>query len=348
MYKNLNNSNQNVLILGATGFIGGHIARAALKMNWHVRGLRRKPGMTGHLGADAPLEWMEGDLDDPDSLLQAMRGIDTVFHAAGYYPARQEKRSVFEQVSYALRQTANVMESCRRAGIKQLVYTSTLTTIGRPPSGARREANEEDYYIPGSVAKSAYYEAKSAMEQSFLQASKDGFRVVVLNPTAVFGPGDVHLSLGGLLLAVARGWALGWLPVTINIVDVRDVASAHIQAAIQGRPGERYIIGGHNLTLKDALTQAASIAKVHPPRFEIPLVFIDALVRLDDILPFVNLSGNHLRTIRLWPAYDISKARRELSLSPRPLEETVRDSLDWFRSQGLLPTRHSEVQDVLQ
>lgn len=344
----MNSSNKNVLILGATGFIGGHIALSALEMNWRVRGLCRKPGTTGHLGADVPLEWVEGDLDDPDSLLQAMQGIDTVFHAAGYYPARQEKRSVSEQVSYALKQTVNVLRACQSAGVRQLVYTSSLTTIGQPHNNVTREANEEDYYIPGSVPKSAYYEAKSAMERSFLQACRDGFPVIVLNPTAVFGPGDVHLSLGGLLLAVARGWAIGWLPVTINIVDVRDVARAHIQAAIQGQPGERYIIGGHNLTLKDALTQTARLAKVPPPRFEIPMWIIDVLVRLDDTLPFVNLSGNHLRTIRSWPAYDTSKARRELGLSPRPLEETLRDSLEWFRSQGFLPGWYPEAQDSLQ
>jgi dihydroflavonol-4-reductase len=186
------------------------------------------------------------------------------------------------------------------------------------------------------MAKSAYYETKIAMEQAVIQAGKELVPSIVLNPTAVFGPGDVHLTLGGMLLAVARGWGIAWLPVIINIVDVRDVAQAHIQAAIRGRIGERYIIGGHNMSLRDALNQASAVAHVPPPRFEVPLWLVDGLLFLDDILPFVNLAGNHLRAIHLWQGYDSTKARDELCLIPRPVEETLLDAFKWLREQGKL------------
>jgi dihydroflavonol-4-reductase len=122
----------------------------------------------------------------------------------------------------------------------------------------------------------------------------------------------------------------------VNIVDVRDVAQAHIQAAIRGKIGERYIIGGHNVSLRDAMSLAATIAHVPAPRFEVPLWLIESLIRLDQVLPFINLAGNHLRAIRLWQGYDAAKARVELGLTPRPLEVTFYDSLDWFNKQGLL------------
>ena len=138
------------------------------------------------------------------------------------------------------------------------------------------------------------------------------------------------------MLAVARGWGIAWLPVTINVVDVRDVAQAHIQAATQGKIGERYIIGGHNMSLRDALNQAAAIVKVPPPRFQLPLWLLDALVHLDDTMPFINLTGNHLRAIRLWQGYDTTKAENDLGLSPRPVEETLHDAFEWFIDRGLM------------
>jgi dihydroflavonol-4-reductase len=324
----------NVLVLGATGFIGGHIARAALDMGWKVRALRRSPTSKGHL-ENSQVEWVEGDLDDPDSLDKAMQGVDAVFHASGYYPTRKERRPIEKQVQYALTQTQNVLCAAHKANIQRLIFTSTLTTIGNPPANSSRLANEADFYVPGSMAKSAYYESKFAMERAVIQAAKDMVPSVVLNPTAVFGPGDIHLTMAGLLLAVARGWAVAWLPVTINIVDVRDVAQAHIQAAICGRIGERYIIGGHNMSLRAALNQASAIAHVHPPRFQIPLWLVDGLALLDDAIPFVNLTGNHLRTIRLWEGYDTSKAQKELSLRPRPVEETLSDAFRWLQDKGL-------------
>lgn len=332
----MNHSTKKALVLGATGFIGGHIALAVLEQGWQVRGFRRDPAATGNL-KNAPVEWATGNLDDLDSIRKAMQDIDVVFHAAGYYPTRKEQRPLPTQIEYALEQTNNVLAAARETKIERIIYTSTLTTIGQPLSGDNYLATEKDSYIPGTLPKSAYYEAKYAMEKAILQAADGGTPAIVLNPTAVLGPGDVHLTLGRLLVAVARGWAIAWLPVTINIVDVRDVAQAHIQAAIRGRLGQRYIIGGHNLFLKDAIELVADKAKVPPPRFEIPLWVMDALVWLDDAIPLVNLSGNHLRAIRLWHGYDSSKAQVELALTPRPVEETIRDSLAWFQQHGYLP-----------
>ena len=325
-----------VLVLGATGFIGGHIARAAIEAGWQVSGLRRTAGTTGHLQG-VRLQWIQGNLEDPESLEKAMQGMDLVFHAAAYYPRRRDRSSVATHIERGVRQTTNVLTCARSAGISRLVYTSTLTTIGRPPQGAGRLANEDDFYQPGSQAKSAYTEAKFAMEQAVIDAAQDGLPAVILNPTAVFGPGDVHLTLSSLLIAVARGWAIAWLPAVINVIDVRDVAQAHIQAARLGKPGERYILGGYNFSLKETLDLATGIAGVKPPRVKIPLWLVDGLIRIDDLLPFVNLSGNHLRGIRNWQGYDTTKAKTELALMPRPFNETVKEALIWLRANGHLP-----------
>jgi dihydroflavonol-4-reductase len=263
-----------------------------------------------------------------------MTNMDIVFHAAGYYPKGGDPHKVTAQVDYARSEIKRVLGAARQTGVSRLVYTSSLTTIGQPPEGEERLADERDVYVPGSLPKSGYYESKIIMEKAVLESVENGLDTVTLNPCAVFGPGDVHLTLGGILIAVSLGYALAWVPATINVVDVRDVAAAHIRAAEIGRSGERYILGGHNLSVKDALTKAARIAGASPPRFKIPLWVIDGLVSLTDLVPFMSLPSNHLRAIRLWQGYNTSKAQQELDLTPRPFSTTVKEALDWLRGKG--------------
>jgi dihydroflavonol-4-reductase len=321
------------LVLGASGFIGGHIARAALAAGWRVRGLRRDPASTGHL-EDAPVDWRTGDLNDGASLQAAMQGVDLVFHAAAYYPKSQPRLAVAEHGARAQAEIETVLDALRAAGVPRLVFTSTLTTIDLPPAG--RLADERDFYQPDDYAQSAYFAAKIAMENTVLAANGSDLEVVVTNPTAVFGPGDVHITLGSLLIAAARGYAFFWLPVTTNVIDVRDVAAAHIAAAERGRPGERYILGGHNLSVRAALTIANRVAGRWPPWLRLPLWPLEALANLGNALPFLPLPANHLRSLKRMQAYNTAKAESELGLRARPFDETVRDALDWFRRHGHL------------
>ncbi len=324
-----------VLVLGATGFIGGHIARAALDAGWEVRGLRRQANRTGHLDG-LPISWVRGNLKDYASLRLAMDSVDTIFHAAAFYPTDGTPRKVREQITFGEREIQNVLAAALAAKVKRFVYTSTLTTIGQPPSEENRLADERDIYIPGTLPKSTYYEVKIAMEQIVLDAVAQKIPAVVLNPTAVFGPGDVNLGLGSLLIAVAQGKMIGWLPGEINVVDVRDVAQAHITAAEKGEAGERYIIGGYNYPVREVLSLAANVAGVKEARFGIPLWAINGLVKLGDVFPFLPLPSNHLRTVEHWQGYNCKKAQEALGLSPRAFRDTVWDALEWFKKAGML------------
>ena len=323
------------LVLGATGFIGGHIARAALEAGWEVRCFRREESRFGHLEG-LPVDWVCGDLMDCDSLRRAMEGVDVVFHAAAFYPKEGHPSKIPGQILQAKQEIQNVIEIASQTEIQKFIYTSSLTTIGHPPPQENRLADERDVYIPGTLAKSGYYEAKIVMEELILSACKTGFPAVVLNPTAVFGPGDVHVTMGGLLIGAAKGWMIGWLPGEINVVDVRDVGTAHIAAVDRGQIGERYIIGGHNYTVREALTEAARVAGAKPPKFKIPMWALNSLVILGEIIPTLPLPSNHLRAVHLWQGYNTDKAAKELGFTPRPFEETVRDALDWFQENGLL------------
>jgi dihydroflavonol-4-reductase len=328
------------LVLGATGFIGGHVALAALERGWRVRGLRRDPHSTGHIGG-APVEWLTGDIDRGEGLREALAGAEVVFHAAAYYP--RVSGHVSRQVAVAVAQTRRLLEAASDAGVGRLVYTSTLSTIGLPPAGEARLADERDRYLPGSIARSAYYECKYAMESEVLRAAAGGLPAVVVNPTVVFGPGDLHPTTGGVILAVARGLVPAWVPATLNVVDVRDAAAAEVRAAEVGRTGERTILGGSNVTVSALIEAVAEITGVRPPRVQISLTVAEALAGLGDVIPALAAAGNHLRAIRYWQGYDCRKARLVLGLEPRPLATTLRDALAWYQARGILTRGRSVV-----
>jgi dihydroflavonol-4-reductase len=282
------------------------------------------------------VEHSMGDLDNPASLLTAMRACDVVFHAAAYYPLHS--LDMPGSLRRAVQGMRHVLDAAARANVARLVYTSTLTTIG-PPSESGRLADERDFYLPGST-RSAYFESKWVMESEAWRAIAEGLPAVIVNPTAVFGPWDVKPTTGEILLNVAKGRLPIWLDLEANVVDARDVGQGHVLAAERGQVGQRYILGGENLSLRSALTIAAQEAGVSPPRWQVKLGLVsravsfgEALGRLPMIQP---LPLEHFKTLQEWRALNTDKAHRELSFAPRPFRETVRDTLAWFKEYGYL------------
>ena len=313
----------NVCVLGATGFIGGHIARAAVAAGWHVRAVRRNATRVGAIG-DVPVEWVTGDLANVDTIRRAMAGCEVVFHAAGAYP--QDFRHIEREVAQSRSEMDNVLQAARTARIARIIYTSSITTIGTPPPG--RFADEHDIYRPGS-ARSAYFEAKYAMERLVLRESRNP-DVVILLPTAVFGPGDIKPTTGVVIRDAARGRFPIYFDATINVVDVRDVARSHIAAVNSGRRAERYILGGENLAIYDVLRTACQVAGVPPPRIKLSRATVAWLVKVADKLPLVSLPEN-FRTFQFWQPVSSQKAQSELGHTARAFQETVRDTVAWFK-----------------
>jgi dihydroflavonol-4-reductase len=240
-----------------------------------------------------------------------------------------------DHTAKAKREMETVIAAAKDSGVRRMVYTSALFTIGNLPAGTDRLADERDFYQLGDFAESVYFEVKALMEQIAL-AANNGLEVVVTNPTAVFGPGDIDLTLGNLVILAARGYGVAWLPANANVVDVRDVAQAHIAAARKGRPGERYILGGHNTTAREAFTVVAKAAGKRPPFIKFPLWALKPIVWLGDRIPAIPLPANHLRSISRWQHYNTAKAEQELGLKARPFEETAADSIAWFKQNGQL------------
>ena len=295
------------LVLGATGFIGGQIVRAALVRGWRVRALRRDPHAVGAIGDLRP-DWISGNLDDPASLRAAMRGCEVVFHAAAAYP--HSAKNIDQHVQAAVAQLRTVLDAARDAQVKRVIYTSSFTTIG-PARDRSRGADEQDCYEPGS-AGDAYYEAKWAME---VAALKSDVPVIALCPSAVFGPGDVHLSVSEIIVQTAQGKMPVYVDATFGAIDVRDVAEAFARALDHPAPiGATINVGsGIATTICDVAHGLATALDVDPE------LVVTGQYRLGDI--------RH-------NCADLTALRSTLGFSPQTtVSEGLRQFVEWLKTE---------------
>lgn len=336
-------SASRALVLGGTGFLGGHIARAWAASGRPVRVLCRSWSSQLALeGVEA--EIVHGDLRDRASLEAAMAGCDVVFHAAGFYPRttltpRADRRRGVTEIR-------DVLGAAASAGVGRVVYTSTLSTIGRPPAGGPdRAADEGDRYTPGSVGD-AYFEIKYAMEAEALRADRPtgaGPEVVVTNPAVVLGPGDVTPTSGAMMLLVARTPVMAHFGGVLATIDARDVAAAHLAAADRGRPGERYILAGPARPVGELLAAMAASLGRRVRLVRVPARAVEAASLASEAAHLASgrrlgfLPHEFVAMVREGQPLDATRARTELSLrADRPLDETLADEAAWFRTHGYL------------
>ncbi len=322
------------LVLGATGHIGAHIVRALLAQGHQVRAAYRSERYL-HVLEGLSVERVLVDLDKPSELRQALEGCEWVFHAAGYYPFPPLPRE--RAIDKGITSTRSILAEIGRAGPKRVVYTSSAATI-HPVAG--REANESDTEDwPLTEWRSLYSTVKIAMEQEVLKAASRGLPVVITHPSICIGEYDAHLLSGRLLLAFTKR-RLPWITdACFNVVYTGDVGVGHVRAAQQGRVGERYILCGENITLKEFATLAARAAGLPPPKWNLPYFLAYAAGIGAEALAWITrreplFTRQEVRRVAAGYRLDGSKARRELGLTPTPIEETIRRALAWFRANG--------------
>ncbi len=324
------------LVTGATGFIGGHVARDLAANGWQVRCLARDGSPRAQLEGVA-LRWVSGDVRDPESLRAAMRGCDAVFHAAAYY-ALWGPAGDFDAIN--VQGTRNVLEAARAEGVRRVVYTSSVACIGQAaPGGA---ADEDTIATPADLCGD-YKRTKFEAERVALDAAAAGQEVVIVNPAAVIGPGDVKPTpTGKIIVDFLAGRMPFYLDTGLNFVDVRDVARGHLLAYERGQPGRRYILGHRdgNLSLREFLGVVGAVTGKRPPRFRIPygvawMAGAVSTFMADHVTgrpPGVPLNGVKMSRHRM--VFDPSRAIGELGLPQTPLETTVRDAVAWFQAHG--------------
>ena len=326
------------VITGASGLLGANLAIALLGRGHRVRATRRGRSRVAHLEA-FPIEWVSADLSDRTALASAFAGADVVFHCAAQV-------SIVRRVTPALRAanidgTANVLEAVRRAGAGRLVHCSTVTAVGLSEDGRPCDETARWNFDRHGMAD-GYGTTKHLSEELVHAAAADGLDTVIVNPTYMFGPYDTRPSSGRMIVDVVRGRVPGWTPGLNNFVDVRDVARGMIAAWEKGARGERYILGGENLTYKDIFERIARVAGTAPPRRAVPRWMAkligwagDAVERVRDAEPFLNsvaVDYGYLTSFQ----FTSEKAKRVLGYETGPIETAIRDALAWFRAHDMV------------
>lgn len=326
-----------VLVLGATGFLGSNLVRALLDQGDQVRALIR-PGNRATTLAGLPLERVHGDLNDAQSLAHACDGVRIVYHAAGYYPSATIP--VEAAVRHGLTQTRNVLDAVRMSGVGRLVFTSTLTTIGFPK--VRGALATEAAAFVSRFPNNPYLMSKAAMEVAVLDAAKQGVPVVVVNPTACYGPYDSKPTSGAQILMIAKRLMPAYVQGPVNAIDVRDVADGMMRAATRGRIGERYILGHWNTTQKELGELMARVAGVGAPKIPVPFAIARYGSKVGDwafrtvLRRPAPVPGFFVEMLQHMQHYDCSKAIREFDYPRHPVEGAIHDALVWFRRNGYL------------
>jgi dihydroflavonol-4-reductase len=324
-----------VLVTGATGFIGGNLARELTKQGYTVRALVRKGGNLKYL-KDFDIETKEGDLLDKPSLEKAMEDCEALFHVAAMYTFWARDPGLIYETN--VQGTANILSVAKAYRIKKVVYTSSESVVG---IDSRCGLGNEDMKSDLRHIPSDYKKSKFMAEDLVFKMYRDGLPVVVVNPTTPIGPYDIKPTpTGKIVTAYLNHDMFACVNTGLNVVDVEDVAKGHILALEKGRIGERYLLGNKNLTLREIMGVLENITGIKAPRINIPVRlalgagYVDEFFegRLMGRAPHIPLGA--VKAARKFRHFDCSKAIRELGLPQTPIELSFEKAVNWFRHNG--------------
>src|SRR4051794_22807415 len=324
-----------VLITGATRFVGSAVARKALAHGFVVRALARSTSPHANL-AGLDIEIAEGDMRDPTSLARVIgRGVRYLFHVAADY--RLWARDPNEIIRNNRDGTRAVMQAAREAGVERIVYTSSVAALkSRADGSAAAESDRADM----NTAIGAYKKSKVAAEDVVREMSTEGLPVVVVSPSTPIGPRDIRPTPTGRMIAeAANGRMPAYVETGLNLVHVDDVAEGHLLALEKGRIGENYILGGHDVMLKDMLAEIARLIGRKPPRLSLPRAPLyplaaaaEGLARFTGKEPMLTVDALNMSKHMMF--FSSAKAKRELGYTCVPWRLAVADALNWFRTSG--------------
>jgi dihydroflavonol-4-reductase len=324
------------LVTGGNGFVGAHVVRALLARGDRVRVLVRKGADRSALdGCD--VEFALGDLRDRESIERAVAGCEEVYHVAADYRLWVPDPDAMYAAN--VDGTRNVIEAARRAGARRIVHTSTVGALGIPAGGI----GTEDTPVSIDDMVGPYKRSKFMAERVAVDAARDGAPVVIVNPSTPVGPLDLKPTpTGRIIVDFLNRRMPAFVDTGLNLADVEDVARGHLLAAEHGRVGEKYILGGENLTLKEMLDRLARLSGLPAPRVRLPYAVAfgfalgaEAVSRvLTHRAPRASLT--EVRMSRKHMFFDSSKARRELGYRPGPVDDALARAIEFFRRSGFV------------
>jgi dihydroflavonol-4-reductase len=327
-----------VFITGATGFVGGHVARQYAAEGASLRLLTRQTSRLDSLsGIDA--EMVKGDLREPEKLLPALTGCDALVHVAADY--RLWVRDPKQMYAANADGTRELLKLAREVGVQRVVYTSSVATMGFKSDGTI--VNEE---TPVALADMIghYKRSKFLAEQEAIKAARSGQHVMILNPTTPIGPGDAKPTpTGRIIVDFLNRKFPAYVDTGLNLVDVGEVARMHVVALDRGTPGERYILGGENLTLKQILDRMSAITGLPSPKRKVPhsvamtFAFFDETItgKLRGKEPRATVEAVRMGKKMMFASS--TKAERDLGFKIMPIYPALRVAIDWFIAHGYAP-----------
>jgi dihydroflavonol-4-reductase len=331
-------------VTGATGFLGSHVARALAVEGAELRLLVRPTSDLRNI-ADLNAERAVGDLREPGSIEKAMAGCEVVFHVAADY--RLWVRDPEEMYRSNVEGTRTLLAAGRRQGVRRVVYTSSVATMGFGSNGqagggsAKGHLTDEESPVSLGDMIGHYKRSKFMAEQVAFEAAKSGMDIVIVNPTTPVGERDVKPTpTGRIVLDFLKRRFPAYVETGLNLVDATECARGHIQALEKGRAGERYILGGENLTLKQILDRLAAITGLKSPTVKLPYVFALATGVVDEMVTGRLMRREPRATIdavrmgRKMMFVRSAKAERELGWRTIPVDGALRRSVEWFRANG--------------
>jgi dihydroflavonol-4-reductase len=322
-------------VTGATGFLGSHVARVLGEQGADLRLLVRSTSNLRNLeGIKA--ETATGDLGDSSSLEKGMSGCDTVFHVAADY--RLWVRDPAEMYRSNVDGTKAILDAARKNGVRRVVHTSSVATVGFTGNG---HPADEDSPVSLADMIGPYKRSKFMAEQLAMEAGGSGMHVVVVNPTTPVGEQDVKPTpTGRVVVDFLKRRFPAYVETGLNLVDVRECAVGHVVALEKGRPGERYILGGENLTLKQILDKLGEISGLPSPKVKLPYVFAFATGIVDEAItgrllhrePRATVDSVRMGKKKMFAS--CAKAERELGWKIVPVEGALRRAVQWFQANG--------------
>jgi len=325
-------------VTGATGFVGSHVARVLADQGADLRLLVRPSSRTDNIDS-LRADRVTGDLRDPFSLRRGLAGCDAVFHVAADY--RLWTGNPAEMYASNLDGTIAIINAAREAGVKRIVYTSSVATMGFGNGG---ELTDESTPVTISDMIGHYKKSKFLAEQKVLQAAREGINVVMVNPTTPIGEQDIRPTPTGRIIVdfLKRNFP-AYVGTGLNLVDVHDIARGHIAAYEHAVPGERYILGGENLTLKQILDKLAAFTGLPSPTIKVPhaVAFIAAI--FDTAFTGMLLGREPRATVdavrmgRKLMFASSAKAERELNWRAGPIDNALHRAAEWFIAKGYAP-----------
>jgi dihydroflavonol-4-reductase len=324
------------IVTGANGFIGNVLIKELLKRGHRVKAFIRNTSDLQSL-KDLNIELCTGDISEINSLRKAFKDADYVYHLAGMISLMPGDKNLIHKINYLC--TKNVVQACRECNVKRLVYTSSIHALEDTPNGVI--INEDIPYCSG-INKSNYDFSKSLASKEVLNAVREGLDAVIVNPTGVIGPYDFPVSaITKTFIDFAKRKLKLAIEGAYDFVDVRDVAEGHILACEKGKKGENYILSGERVSVSEMMVILESITGIKAPRYYLPVgfgKFIGSLMpiyyKITGVKPYFTKYSVEVLCSNSYISHE--KATNQLGYNPRPVKDSIRDSLSWLKQMGYI------------